>query len=153
MQLLQATADRLAIMEMKARFCRMSDILDVDGMLDVFTDDCEFVYTAGEPPARGKEALRAFYHSEVDLTVSCLHLVSNFEIEFVGPDLANSRCALHSWKRFVNQPEDRRRYAQYIEQWRRTDAGWRQCRLEYVVVGENGTAEDRHGEQLTRPQT
>lgn len=146
--LLRETADRLAIMEAKAAYCRYSDYLDVEGMLSVFTPDCEFRYGPDEDVIVGLDAIREWYHREVDRTVASLHLVANFEIEFVSPDRANSRCALHSWKRFRDEPEDRRRYVHYVEQWVRTGAGWKQARLEYQVIGETGTAEARGREHL-----
>jgi hypothetical protein len=146
--LLQQTADRLAIMEAKAAYCRYSDLLDLDGMLTVFTEDCEFRYGPGDEVIVGTKAIREWYKLEVERTVASLHAVSNFEISFVSPDKAQSRCALHSWKRFVDRPEDRHRYVHYIEEWVRTDAGWRQSKLEYQVIGETGTDTGRGLEHL-----
>lgn len=147
-QLLQQTADRLAIMEKKAAYCRYSDCLDVEGMLSVFTEDCEFRYGPGPEVIVGIDAMRDWYHLEVDRTVASLHMVSNFEIDFISPDHARSRCALHSWKRFRDQPEDRQRYVHYVEEWVRTPAGWRQSKLQYLVIGDTGTASPRLGEHL-----
>lgn len=145
---LRQSADRLAIMEAKAAYCRYSDYLDVEGMLSVFTPDCEFRYGPGDDVIVGLDAIREWYHLEVDRTVASLHMVSNFEIDFVSPDHAKSRCALHSWKRFRDQPEDRHRYVHYVEEWVRTGAGWKQARLDYQVIGETGTAESRGREHL-----
>jgi hypothetical protein len=131
-------------METKAAYCRYSDFLDLDGMLTVFTEDCQFRYGPGEDVIIGTKAIREWYKLEVDRTVASLHMVSNFEINFVTPDRAQSRCALHSWKRFVDMPEDRHRYVYYIEEWVRTDSGWRQSKLDYQVIGETGT-ETRRG--------
>src|SRR5919205_1668318 len=146
--LLQQTADRLAIMEAKAAYCRYADFLDLDGMLAVFTEDCEFRYGPGDEVIVGNQAIREWYRLEVERTVASLHMVSNFEISFVSPDKAQSRCALHSWKRFVDKAQDRHRYVHYVEEWVRTDAGWRQSRLEYQVIGETGTDTARGLEHL-----
>ncbi|WP_216895358.1 nuclear transport factor 2 family protein [Nocardia alni] len=59
--LLRQTADRLAIMEAKAAYCRYSDYLDVEGMLSVFTADCEFRYGPGEDVIVGIDAIREWY--------------------------------------------------------------------------------------------
>ena len=145
---LRQTADRLAIMEAKAAYCRYSDYLDVEGMLSVFTPDCEFRYGPGDDGITGLDAIRDWYHLEVDRTEASLHMVSNFEIDFLSPDHARSRCALHSWKRFRDQPEDRHRYVHYVEEWVRTDAGWKQARLDYQVIGETGTGKPRGREHI-----
>jgi hypothetical protein len=135
-------------MEAKAAYCRYSDFLDLDGMLSVFTDDCEFRYGPGAEVIVGTQAIREWYKLEVDRTVASLHMVSNFEITFPTPDKAESRCTLHSWKRFVDRPEDRHRYVYYVEEWVRTDRGWRQCKLDYQVIGETGTDSARGREHL-----
>lgn len=145
---LRQTADRLAIMEAKAAYCRHADYLDVEGMLSVFTPDCEFRYGPGDDVITGLDPIRDWYHREVDRTEASLHMVSNFEIDFLSPDHARSRCALHSWKRFRDEPEDRHRYVHYVEEWVRTGAGWKQSRLDYQVIGETGTADCRGREHL-----
>jgi hypothetical protein len=145
---LRQVADRLAIMEAKAAYCRHADSLDVEGMLSVFTADCEFRYGPGDDIIVGIDAIRDWYHREVDRTEASLHMVSNFEIDFVSPSHARSRCALHSWKRFRDHPDDRHRYVHYVEEWVRTDAGWKQARLDYLVIGETGSETNRGRENL-----
>lgn len=145
---LRQTSDRIAIMEAKAAYCRYADHLDVEGMLSVFTDDCEFRFGPGDQIIVGTAAIRDWFHLEVDRTEASLHMVSNFEIEFTEPDRARSRCALHSWKRFRDRSEDRHRYVHYREDWVRTDQVWKQARLEYLVVGETGCETTRGLEHL-----
>ncbi|OUS91349.1 hypothetical protein CA951_33375 [Rhodococcus sp. NCIMB 12038] len=135
-------------MEAKAAYCRHADRLDVEAMLSVFTAGCEFQYGPGSEVIVGIDAIREWYHLEVDRTVASLHMVTNFEIDFVTADLAKSRCALHSWKRFRDQPEDRRRYVHYVEEWVREPVGWRQSKLVYQVIAETGTTTPRGLEHL-----
>ena len=146
--LLRQTADRLAIMEAKAAYCRYADCLDLEGMLSVFTADCEFRFGPGDDVIVGIDAIRDWYHLELDRTEASLHMVSNFEIDFASPRLATSRCALHSWKRFRDYPDDRHRYVHYVEKWVRTDAGWKQAHLDYLVIGETGSETTRGLEHL-----
>ena len=146
--LLRETADKLAIMEMKAAYCRFSDHLDLDGLLTVFTRDCEFQFDPDDEVIVGLDAIRKWYPGEIDRTVASLHMVSNFEIEFVDEDHARSVCALHSWKRFIDQPEDRHRYVHYRDEWVRTPDGWRQSKLTYYVIGETGTEAPRGLEHM-----
>ena len=142
------TADRLAIMEAKAAYCRHADHLDVEGMLSVFTPDCTFRFGPGDEVIVGLDAIRGWFHSEVDRTVASLHMVSNFEISFPSAERAVSRCALHSWKRFADEPTDRHRYVHYVDEWVRNGTGWRQSSLRYLVLGETGTRETRLNEHL-----
>ena len=135
-------------MEAKATYCRYADRLDVEGMLSVFTADCEFRFGPGDDVIVGIDAIRDWYHLEVDRTEASLHAVSNFEIDFVAADRARSRCALHSWKRFRDRPDDRHRYVHYVDEWVRTETGWKQARLEYLVIGETGSETTRGGEHL-----
>lgn len=138
-------ADQLEIMRLKAQYCRFSDNLDIDGMLSRFVPDVQARYAPDSGFTHGIDALRGFYHSEVDRTVASLHLVSNFEIDFPEPDRAAVRCALHSWKRFDDEAVDRERYAHYVEEWVRTPEGWMQSKLDYVVVAETGVRPPRRG--------
>jgi hypothetical protein len=146
--LLRQIADRSAIMEAKAAYCRYADCLDIEGMLSVFTADCEFRFGPGDDVIVGIDAIRDWYHLEVDRTVASLHIVSNFEVDFDAPDRARSRCALHSWKRFREAADDRHRYVHYVDEWVRTGTDWKQSRLEYLVIGETGTATPRGREHL-----
>lgn len=140
--------DQLEIMAVKHAFCRASDELDINGMMAGFTRDCVASYDVGEE-VRGPEALRAWYHGEVDITIASNHYITNFELVFLSDDEASSRCLLHSWKRFVGYPQrpDRLRWARYVETWRRGADGWRQSALVYRVQGEaNGSDPERAGE-------
>lgn len=139
------TEDQLELMRLKSRFCRFADDLDIDGMLSHFTADVRARYTPDGEVVVGQDALREFYESEVGRTVASLHLVGNFEIEFTSPDTAELRCGLHSWKRFVDEAGDRDRYARYVDTWVRTEEGWKQSELTYIVIGETGTRPPRRG--------
>lgn len=146
--LVRRQQDRIDIIALKHAFCRASDELDIDGMMAGFTDDCVAEYDLGQQ-IHGPDALRKWYHGEVDITIASNHYVTNFEIVFVSDDEASSRCLLHSWKRFVGYPDrpDRLRWARYFETWRRTTDGWRQTGLTYRVQGEaNGSNPERAGE-------
>lgn len=151
-QLLRRHQDRIEIEALKFAFCRASDELDIDGMVAGFTEHCVASYDVGEE-ILGRDALRAWYHGEVDITIASNHYITNFELVFVSDDEASSRCLLHSWKRFVGYPQrpDRLRWARYVETWQRTPDGWRQTGLVYRVQGEaNGSDPERAGELSPR---
>lgn len=147
-RLVQRNQDRVEIEALKYAFCRAADALDIDGMMAGFTKDCVASYVVGDE-IRGADALREWYHGEVDITVASSHMLSNFELVFLSDQHASSRCLLNSWKRFVGHPKrpDRLRWATYTDEWTRTDQGWRQSGVVYRVAGEqDGSSPERGGE-------
>jgi hypothetical protein len=56
-----STEDHIAIQQLYARYSFTLDLNDIDGWVDNWTADGEYVpFTSDEPKAKGHEALRAF---------------------------------------------------------------------------------------------
>jgi hypothetical protein len=141
---LRRMEDRVAIEQRKFEYCRHADALDPAQMVSIFTEDCTASYGPRIPTISGRAALQDFYASALSTVRSSSHHVSNIEITFGGHDIADLRCYLYSWQRFIDHPEqkDRHRWARYIEKWIRTPSGWRQRDLTYLIAGEVATGDD-----------
>ena len=67
--LVRELADREAIRELSARYCDCVWRKDLEGLLNLFTDDCAFIVegTALQSVARGRPELRKMYeHLEAE---------------------------------------------------------------------------------------
>jgi hypothetical protein len=152
---LRELRDRQEIKSLKYAYCRYADAIDVAGMLSAFTDDCIINFRADRSDERrGREALKEFFVAAQSVVVSSSHHLSNMDIVFLGPDQAAMQSYLYSWQRFVGYPEvkDRHRWVRYEDEFVRTDEGWRQSALLYLVAGElDGGDNPRIGELVGRP--
>ena len=151
---LQQIADRLAIEDLKYRYCRLADNGDASGMAAVFTDDCRVNFRPdGSLERRTRAEVLEFYRAALAPVTSSSHHVSNFEICFDDADTARTTCALYSWQRFQGYPDvpDRHRWARYEDTFVRTPDGWRQSELLYLVIGEYTGEGARGGELAGRP--
>ena len=151
---LQRIADRLAIQDLKHRYCRLAELGDARGMTECFTEPCRVNFRPdGSLEARTKEEVFGYYSRAMAETVASSHHVSNFEFDVDGPDTAHTTCALYSWQRFAGYPDvpDRHRWARYEDTFVRTVDGWRQTELLYLVIGEYASGELRGGELRLRP--
>ena len=145
--------DRVDILETMYAYCRHADLLDGDGMADLFTPNCiaNFVPGGEDTILRGQAALRAFLNGALGVTVSGSHHISNAELIFETPDRVTLHCYMYSWQQFTGFPvtSDCHRWGRYENQFVRTPQGWRMRRLMLLSAGEYGGA--RIGEQLGRP--
>jgi ketosteroid isomerase-like protein len=152
---LQELKDRQEITALKYAYCRFADAIDVAGMLRAFTDDCVINFRADRSDERrGPEALEEFFTAAQSVVISSSHHLSNMDIVFLDPDRAAMQSYLYSWQRFVGYPEvkDRHRWVRYEDEFVRTEAGWRQSALLYLVAGElDGGETPRIGELVGRP--
>lgn len=150
----QRMADRLAIQDLKHRYCRLADLGDARGLTECFTEPCRVNFKPdGSSEARTKAEVFGYYSRALAETVASSHHVSNFEFDFDGPDAARTTCALYSWQRFSGHPDapDRHRWARYEDTFIRTDNGWRQTELLYLIIGEYTAGDVRGGELRMRP--
>jgi hypothetical protein len=82
----EVTADVLAIMQLKYRYCSSCDLLDLDGICSVFSDDA--VLELGHWGQRvGMSAIREGFRPGVEKPRSAgVHIVSNPIIEVTGDE-------------------------------------------------------------------
>jgi hypothetical protein len=130
--------DKDEIIALKCAFARAADARLPDRMAARFTEDCTVSYVPGEPAIHGREPLGAWYAERLGTVASSSHHLSNFEITFPDRDTALLRCYVYSWQRFADYPADadRHRWGRYADQWVRTDSGWFQSTLRYLLAGE-----------------
>ena len=78
-----SVADRAEITEVYARYVRAFDSGDVEGCLELFTEDGTFT-APGRPPVVGREALAGFFAAVIRPSVVTHHIVSSIVIEAVS---------------------------------------------------------------------
>ncbi len=86
--------DREAIRDLPLRYCDCVWRGDIDGIVDLFTEDGAFVVKGpdGETGARGREALRTFYTEGLKLLPR--PYIHNHVIALQGDGRATGRCYL-----------------------------------------------------------
>jgi hypothetical protein len=126
---LESLHAKLALMEAKARYCRMLDTKDWAGYTNLLTEDFVLDVTAGTqvPVISGREAAVKQIQSSI-LTATTVHQVHSPEIELEG-DEARVVWALQDrviWG--VDRPSITG-YGHYHERWVRRDGGWKMASL------------------------
>jgi ketosteroid isomerase-like protein len=150
---LRQVLDRTDIIELKHAYARAADAGDADRMVQRFIEDCTAEYEPGAPVIEGRQALRDWYAYRLGNVVASSHHLSNFEVAFPDPDTALVRCYLYSWQRLRGFPAtaDRHRWGRYVDTWVRTEQGWFQSSLTYLLAGElSGDPVPRVGEYFER---
>ncbi len=126
---LEAVHAKLALMEAKARYCRMLDSKDWAGYTDLLTEDFVLDVSHGTriPLIKGREAAVKQVQSSI-LTATTAHQVHSPEIELDG-DEANVIWALQD--RVIWGPErpSMTGYGHYHERWVRRNGAWKLASL------------------------
>jgi ketosteroid isomerase-like protein len=127
--------DRAAIEELRAAYCYRLDDGDVDGWVDLFTEDAVVDYVSRDDLLVGREAIRGLAREWiVERDETRVHTVHNPVIELDG-DTASGRW----YYRAVTLAPDGsglREQGRYDEQYRRVDGDWKIARLETTVTYE-----------------
>jgi hypothetical protein len=120
---------KLALMEAKARYCRMLDTKDWTGYTNLLTEDFVLDVTEGTqvPVIRGREAAVKQIQSSI-LAARTVHQVHSPEIELNG-DEAHVTWALQD--RVIWSPDrpSITGYGHYHELWVRRDGAWKMASL------------------------
>lgn len=129
------SADRLAIRELVDRYARAADRVDGAAAAALFTPDgaLRIFERGGDAAVRerlGREAIATAFAglSRYDVT---LHVVANHLIEFTGEDAATGEtyCLAHHVRTIGEgveaHPSDHLMAIRYLDQYRRTEEGWR----------------------------
>jgi len=149
MSTLQELLDCKAIAELKARYFRCVDTFDLEGWLDVFTDDAvlEFdlsVSGPGKPvPQRhrieGKQQITEFWTSNADRLQSTHHGHMP-EIELISEDEARGIWAMEDIVEFTGSTLHG--YGHYHETYRKQDGRWHIASLHLTRTWLRNTAKD-----------
>ena len=135
-------ADRHAIVGQLAAYCRLADLNRPEEQTAVFVDDCRVTY-GGDQWIEGREALTAALRRALAAYAATSHLLGPAEIAFDGDDRASVSTAVHAWHRRADGAPDVVLYGRYVDDWVRTDAGWRIAVRQFRVAGATGRDESR----------
>jgi hypothetical protein len=150
-QRINRTEDRTAIIEALYDYCRNADLLNPDGMMAHFTEDCQVTYLVGAAPISGKATVLGMLREFLPTTASSQHMITNHQVVFASDHEAVLHACLLSWQRFKAYPQrsDTNRFGRYEARLVRTHDGWRFTHLVLIVAGESG--ETRYAEHFGRP--
>jgi uncharacterized protein (TIGR02246 family) len=142
-------ADRRAIEELRAAYCYRLDDGDVDGWVELFTEDAVVDYVSRDGVVTGREALRTLAREWlVKAAETRVHTVANPVVTVDGAT------ATGRWyyRAVTLAPDGSGRHEQgrYDERYRRVDGEWRIARLATTVayeatVGEGWATVEPHG--------
>jgi hypothetical protein len=120
---------KLALMEAKARYCRMLDTKDWVGYSNLLTEDFVLDVTEGTqvPLIKGREAAVKQIQSSI-LTARTVHQVHSPEIELNG-DEAHVVWALQDRVIWSADRPSITGYGHYHERWVRREGGWKMASL------------------------
>jgi ketosteroid isomerase-like protein len=129
-------ADREALRELRARYTHCYDSGDLEGFLDLFTED-GLLQLAQTGFARGRDELRRALAGPMQAMEFAIHFTSDELTEFAGPTSARarSRFAVHTGRKPNIQGA-----GTYLDEYQLTERGWkfRARRIEFFYMGERG---------------
>ena len=123
-----AVADRIAIEEQLARYCRAIDTGEWDLLDTVFTPDAILDYTSPGGIRGAFPEVKAWLAQVLPLFPIRQHYVTNVEVEMTGGDTAISRAYLYNP---MGRRADDGQVSLFVtggiyrDRWRRTPDGWR----------------------------
>lgn len=129
----QELSDRFEIQDLVFRYSQIIDAKRFDELRDVFTEDAHIDYSAFGGTVGGREEIIAFLHKVMGLFPNTQHLNANVQIEVDG-DRARGRVMCFNPQE-MSLPGDAGTQVfllglWYVDEYRRTEAGWRIARRE-----------------------
>ncbi|GJF01287.1 nuclear transport factor 2 family protein [Pseudonocardia sp. D17] len=113
--------DRAELGELVARYGRLLDDRDVDGLAALYTADAVFDSTDG--PMTGRDAVMDYYRRQLDRYGMTYHYPHSHTIEFTGPDDATGVVSAHAELAILPTPFVVA--LRYLDVYRREDGCWR----------------------------
>lgn len=145
-------ADKLAIMEQLAHFCRVTDAYEVHRLGEIFHRDIAWDFKDGDI-VRGVDALIGRVSGTLDAYPnqgSMMHNVSNIVITIAGDtaeSIANCAAAHEGAGAFAGQTYFA--WPTYNDFWIRTGEGWRIVKRIYRIQFSHGPREIVYGAPIT----
>jgi ketosteroid isomerase-like protein len=120
--------DRIALQDLMTDYCYAVDTLsDINGLLDLFTDDVVFDFTRiGLPLMNGKEDVRTFFDRVFADMTHHAHHIGNFRVDSYD----GSKASMRAYVQGLGRARDGNTvdvHVCYYFDCVRTDAGWK-CR-------------------------
>lgn len=86
--------DRIELSDLVARYGRLVDDRDVDGLRDLWTDDA--VFDSVEGPVRGRDTVVDYYVERMRMFGPSFHVPHSQTVDFDGPDTATGIVTAHA---------------------------------------------------------
>ena len=130
----QELSDRFEIQDLVYRYSELLDSRQIQGLREVFTEDAHIDYTALGGTEGNLETTLAFLQEALSLELfpASQHLNANIQVELHG-DTATGRVMCFNPMNMTLPDGGQQLFMLglwYIDEYRRTPAGWRICRRE-----------------------
>ncbi len=120
-----AARDRVLIQEMTSHYARAVDYCEIDGMDDLFTEDCRVLGVGNAGPIEGLSAWKAWLRNALERFGATQHFFGNHFI-IVEDDEASMRSSLQATHVIKADPKETLvLLATYYDELVRTPDGWR----------------------------
>ena len=93
---LQLLEDRLELLELPARYARGIDDRDIEGLMELFCEDAEFVHADGGRQILGRDAIEAFYRDILAGYGMSIHVPHAQVVERIEGDEASGWVMSHA---------------------------------------------------------
>ena len=139
----QELLDREAIRDLPKRYCHCVWQKDVDGMVDLFTEDGSIGMRGdGQPPPKGREKLRSLY-KRVFEGIGPRPFIHNHVVELMGPNRARGTCYVEI--RAVDKGDSIVGAGYYDDEYQKVGDEWkflsRDVKMHFMVPLKEGWAE------------
>jgi hypothetical protein len=144
---LREILDRQEISEALATYCRLADLNRPQEQVACFTDDCRVSYGGPDRWIEGRDALVVSLTRALAAYSATSHVLGLPEFAFAseqgdaGPARAQVSTAVHAWHRRRDGGPDFLLYGRYVDEWWRTESGWRLAVREFRAAGAVGRDE------------
>ncbi len=137
--------DILKIQQLIARFSNSFDVKDWDGLQACFTESLYTDYSdlRGTPPQTVTAADYVTARREALDHLKLHHLVSNYEIDFIGSKSATCRASMIVWRK--SDEEEFTSHCVYEFQLTRQDSTWKISGITQKVLWNEGTTSIHKG--------
>ena len=119
-------------------YCEMVDALDIEGMEDLFTDDCAFDFGFGDIVRGRQKVLQTIEHRVASAYTHTSHHLSNIRIDFVNRDRAIAKSYVFAWHRQASDGRQRSLFGRYYDELVLLAEGWRIRERRIRMAGEDG---------------
>jgi ketosteroid isomerase-like protein len=128
--------DERAILNCLSDYCHRIDLLDIEGVIDLFTPDGEYDFGMGRV-YRGPQRLRTLF-SRVEVYAATSHQVTNTHLELHG-DHATVRSSLYAFHVRAADGSEAHVWGEYHDEFVRRAERWLIARRALRVAHEKGT--------------
>lgn len=139
--------DKIQIQELVAYFANSFDLKDWDGLQSCLTNSLYTDYSdlRGTPPENMTAMKYVRLRREALDHLQLHHLVSNYEIDLLDPDIATCRASMVVWRK--TDTENFTTHCVYIFQLARVDEVWKINGITQKVLWNEGTSSIHQGAQ------